>query len=454
MNAVRKVRIYKPDNHNPLILMLYMVLIVGCLGGLVVSYAYGTPTSGGGGLSIEFQQADIRDAFSALAVKMGATIILAQEQAGNNQSMRVDFKVSNVTPMQAVNMLAQINGLETISRGNIIIVGKKDTLDKNFYDQMILARFRTKYVSAEELKQAFEDLKLDARVTYSSVDTNSVWVEGTAQTLSEVRKIINAVDTADNSLSMDYRTIPVTNISTARMLKLLNNAGISFKRYAAINHKLIVFDREYFASWNEILKLARQFDTPSTGEQKVFVYRLNYISAKDAATWLESFDIGNESGQQSGGSSTGTTGSTGISLVSGGSGTSSTSNTPYRVITFNNAENGRDLMVICRPEYEEQIRAALAQLDTKRAEVKRPLLKATYQRCNAVRVFLNELTGVSLSKMHISGDLADAGGPTPSQDYVLWVEESPDKIQLMKDLLEQAGITSASGSSESTESSQ
>ena len=94
----------------------------------------------------------------------------------------------------------------------------------------------------------------------------------------------------------------------------------------------------------------------------------------------------------------------------------------------------------CRPEYEEQIRAALAQLDVKRAEVKRPLLKATYQKCNAVRVFLNELTGVSLSKMHISGDLADAGESSPSKDYVLWVEESPDKIQLMKDLCPRPGL--------------
>lgn len=456
MNAARKVHLYAFTRLDPLIILLCIALIVGSLCAPAVPNALGSSTSSAGGVTIEFHQADIRDAFSALAVKMGATIILAQNsstQPAGNSNARVDFKVSNVTTMQAVNMLAQMNGMETIARGSIIIVGNKDTLNNNFYDQMILARFRTKYVSAEELKKAFEDLKLDARVTLSSVDTNSVWVEGTAQVLSEVRKIINAVDTADNSLSMDYRTITLTRISTERMLKLLKSAGISFNRYVALNNKLIVFDREYFSSWNEIMKLAKQFDTPSTGEQKVFVYRLNYISAKDAAAWLDSFGIGSEASQttSSGSSSTGITIISGTSGSSSGTGTGSESNPPYNVITFNNAENGRDLMVICRPEYEEQIRAALAQLDVKRAEVKRPLLKATYQKCNAVRVFLNELTGVSLSKMHISGDLADAGESSPSKDYVLWVEESPDKIQLMKDLLSQAGIASNSSSGESTE---
>ncbi|MGE5423637.1 MAG: energy transducer TonB, partial [Ignavibacteriales bacterium] len=109
-------------------------------------------------------------------------------------------------------------------------------------------------------------------------------------------------------------------------------------------------------------------------------------------------------------------------------------------ITFNNDTIGSDLTVICPPELESQVISALNQIDVKRKEVKVPLKMATYQKCNALRVFINELTGVPVSKLHISSDLADAGSSAPSKEYVLWIEESPDTVKKVQDVLAQAGV--------------
>lgn len=326
-----------------------------------------TPLSsspGGGGVTIEVRGADIRDVLSALALKMGSSVILAADP------VKVNFKAEGVTARRALELLVQREGLSYIQDGNIIVVGKQEDLDKNFFAQMHLTRFDLVYIPAEKVKSLIGQLGIPAKAVTVETHPGILWAQGSAQALQKVRELVNAVD------------IP----------------GVKTSGQPA--------------------------------RQSVFVYQFKNIVARDAAERLKAFVPEEENSSESSGLPS-TTGTEGILVPDGGS-----SSSAVKTVTFNYPEFGRELLVICPSHIEGEVRGALAKLDQDRAKVRIPVAKSdNYQLIYNYRKLLSDLTGIPTSSFNISSDLM----PGEKDEYVMWVEESPDNVKRVADYLQLIG---------------
>lgn len=87
-------------------------------------------------ISLDLRGVDLRDALSALAIKMNANIILLDPKP-----VKINFQADNITARQALELIIQSQGLTYLQNGQIIMVGPADKLKKDFFNQMILTRF-------------------------------------------------------------------------------------------------------------------------------------------------------------------------------------------------------------------------------------------------------------------------------------------------------------------------
>lgn len=307
----------------------------------------------GGSMSLDVRGVDLRDVLSALAIKMGVSIILLE-----TEPTEITFKVENTSPRTALELVIQRQGLAYVQEGSTVVVGQPDQLQRDFLNQMLLTRFDTYYVESEKIKSMITELGIQG-IKSINIDTNPhlIWVQGTAQGLTEVRELITAVDVVDA--------------------------------------KEKTFEEE----------------------QTRFVYQLTYIVAADAASRLQTF------------------GFEGV-----------------KTIATDGDRYGHELMVICPKKVETQVKSALNSLDSPRKKTRAPILTAkggnAHQALNSARDLLSQISGISAGNMNISRNL----GSNQEAIHVLWAEETPDKIRLLRDLVEEMELESiTSGSSDDDE---
>ncbi len=372
----------------------------------------GTPSatlaaSDGNPVSIDLRGVDLKDALSALALQMGVNIIIAGDE---NQQVTIQLK--DVTPRQAMEIIINSKGMDYLEQDGIIVVGAIDTLQENFFSQMIYIRFDTLYVPGEEIQKALEELGYPHKSIISKANPNFILVEGTAQTLKKVSELIYTVDTEDNVPSLDYRSVTLNQVSPVRAAELLEKAGFKLNRYIELDNRLLVFDRELFSHWEQVEEFLKQVDIQQAVKEKTFVYQLKNVTSKDAEERLQKFDFGKE----------------------------------IRTISYQNPELGREIMIICPPAIEKDVRAALVALDQSRQKIKAPIAimsgDSANQALSSMRSLLSQLSGVSVGSMGISNNIS---GNSSNPTYVLWVEETPDKVQMLKELLDKMKGETAEG---------
>ncbi|MEW5952882.1 MAG: STN domain-containing protein [Bacillota bacterium] len=355
-------------------------------------------SSSGQKITLEVRNIDLRDLLSALAVKMGVSIVLLESSPG-----KVTLQLKDSSPGEALELVLQNQGLAYLQQGDIIIAGKPENLRKDFFSQMVLTRFNTYFISSSELSGLIEELGLSLKSITIGANPNVIWAEGTVQELKKVRELIYAVDTAENQQSLEYKTLTLTQISPDRAVEILYEAGIEVKKFVLLDNRLLVFDRELFPRWDQVETLFESLDVQGASKQKAFVYQLKNITAKDAAERLEEFAF-----------------------------------EEVKTITPNYEQFGKEVIVICPPYLESQVRSALVTLDGARQKVRVPVDTKTgpgaHQGLNAKRSLLSELSGVPVGSMYISSNLS---GDSNAPEYVLWVEETPDKVQLIKNLIDE-----------------
>lgn len=355
-------------------------------------------SSGGGSITMDVRGIDMRDLMSALAVKMGVNIVMVE-----NTSPKVTLQVKDTTPRQALELALQSQGLDYIQQGDIIVVGKPGTLKSDFFSQMVLTRFNTYFITSSELEKLIKDLGIPLKSVTMGSNPNVIWCQGTVQELKKVRELIYAVDTVENQQTLEFRTLTLTQISPDRAVEMLYQAGIYVTKFVLLDNRLLVFDRELFPRWGQVEQLFKSLDVQEAIKQKAFVYQLKNIAAADAANRLNQF------------------GYQGVTTI-----------------TSNIDKFSREIIVVCPPYLESQVRSALMVLDGTRQKVRVPVHtlsgNGAHSGLNSMRSLLSEMSGVPVGSMNISGNLS---GDSDKPEYVLWVEESPDKIQLIKDMIDE-----------------
>lgn len=253
------------------------------------------------------------------------------------------------------------------------------------------------------MKSLLGELGLDMTSVTVNTNQNAIWVQGTVQAVKKVREVIYSVDNMENQVSLEHKIVTLNQISPERAVELLASAGVELKRYVLLDNRLLVFDPEVLSRWDQVQTLLSQLDSQAANKNKVFVFQLKNIVAGDAADRLSEF---------------------GFSEV--------------KTITYNYDRFGHELMVLCPPYLEAQLRSALVSMDVTRQATRVPVLKeggeTAHSKLNAMRSLLSDLSGVPVSKMHISRNIS---GDNDNPEYVLWVEETPDKSQLIKDLIDE-----------------
>lgn len=153
-------------------------------------------------ITINMVDTDVRNVLSAIALYMDANIIYLGTPA------KVTFNVSNVTPVKALELLtdsitAGKGQLGCIREGNVIIIGEQDKLQKEFFNQMALTRFRVSYISPKVLGEQLDKLNIPVAKITLDKSSNFIWVQGTPKALAKVASVISALDKCENFDTVD-----------------------------------------------------------------------------------------------------------------------------------------------------------------------------------------------------------------------------------------------------------
>lgn len=285
----------------------------------------------------------------------------------------------------------------------------RDPFDPAFRSLAILKRFGLSYVSADKVKPIAATLEIPVKVITVDVNPRAIWAHGTEDSLDRFEELINILDRPENQdvMSLQYKTITTTYISPVRMVEILNDMGLVPNRYVVVKNKLYVFDEEIVYRWSQVMSILKEMDIPDAADQTVFVYQLKYTTAKDTAERLE------------------------------------TAFPDVRTVTFNYPELSREMVVLCPPHMSPEVTKTLSVLDGFRQKIRLPVDSRkgdlAVEKLMAIRVLIKELVDVPVGSMYISENLsADSEEPW----HVLWVEETPEKIKQIEDLLDQLNKSS------------
>lgn len=285
----------------------------------------------------------------------------------------------------------------------------RDPFEPAFQSLRILKRFNLGYVSADKVKPLASTLEIPVTVIALDANNRAIWAQGTEDALERFEQLIKAIDVPENqdAISLYYKTVTTTYVSPARIVEILNDMGLVPNQYVIVKNKLYVFDKEIVYRWAQVTSILKEMDTPDAADQTVFVYQLKYTTAKDTAERLE------------------------------------TAFTSVRTVTFNYPELGQEMVVMCPPYMSSEVTKTLSVLDGFRQKIRVPVDSRTgdlaVDKLKAIRVLIRELTDVPVGSMYISENLsADSDEPW----HVLWVEETPEKIKQIEELLEQLNKSS------------
>ena len=450
---------------------------------------------------LDFREADLRDVLSALAIKMGAHVLLVEAPH------EVNFKVDNVSPQKAFQLLLQQEGLTYIKDGNLYIVGQDGTLESDFFNHMVLTRFNLNYIPASTLEGVLSQLGIPLQSITLAENERSMWVQATPLSLSKVRQVVAALDRPENAdpedperlVSLELKRFNLNHISaemlqdvlgelladddediilqsivldtnpqtlwvqgTSRALTILRELIATFdipenseaaqplKRYNLqyvsaskledlageldISMRSLVIQANPRVFWaqappQELKKLEELISAVDRSENldsahSVFVYNLENTLAVDVEDRLEAFGFGREGADVEG-------------EEFFGFDANGNEEDAVQIITFNYSEYSKEILVICPPYLESQVRSALSKLDEARQRVRVPVASASGDTARsqlvAERELVSELTGISIGRMHISSNLS---GDSDNPYYVLWIEESPDKVQMVANMID------------------
>jgi LysM repeat protein len=455
------------------------------------------------GLSLDIRDADIRDVLSTLAVIMKKNIIYTEE------SIRVSLTVQNVTPTKALDILTKSVGLSFITDGNIVLVGSSANINQNFYTMLPITRFALNYLSPEQINQQVEMLGIPVQKIILDSTQKYIWAQGTPQALAKMRELVAALDREENidpvtqepikefklnpidlqyvessilntliaQLEIPCKTIifetnpwtiwveadepamkdiltlvasvdiaenkvpevveeeeeeevvidttrieakKMMNITSARLMPLISGLDIPVKIIAIDSSGYNIWMRGDQQSINLMNDLINRLDNYfSRDDVNFFIYPLENIKASTAMEKLNFIGLQD-----------------------------------VQVMSLNYPEFSRDLLIACPADRIIDVKNVLRKLDVPGTKVRVIVDSSTTasakSRLEARRDLVVLLTGIPKESFQVSQNISKTDEPL----YVLWVEENPDNITLIRDVLssmDAQGGGQASGSTGDSE---
>lgn len=446
---------------------LTILLVILLISALFLPYIMLTPVMAEeGNISIDMRDADIRDVLSAIAVNMGKNIIFT----GNPVS--VNFSIQDVKPKIALDYLLNTVGFTYIEDNNTLIVGLRDTLNKEFYSKISLTKFVLKYVTSDVIALQIDALGIPVKKLTMDGNKKIIWVQGLPQELSKVNELIYMLDRVENvsetdsdntllltPLKMNYisaeqmnnvigqlgmytgiviESDPMTlwvygnnkyiedvkniqqkvdiannafsqsiNLTPVKMSYLTTDEIIPILYQLDIDIRIISFKRSLQTIWlsgnSESIKLAteviKKFDIKDHINDNIFfIYKTVNITAQELKNRFDNLDLEN-----------------------------------VKINYLNYPEFSKSLIIHCPADFKLYVMNHINKLDVTTDKIKVPIdysdVAGGMTYLTNRRNLLVELTGIPEASFTISNNVSRDG----DYYYIMYLEESQEKIKLAKD---------------------
>lgn len=256
-----------------------------------IAFAAGD-TGSGNKVTINVKGADIRDVLSALAFTSDNNIIFAGEP------LKVDFKVENSTFDQALDYLLTSYGLDYIKNGKTIIVGTRDKLTNDFFNETSLAKFNLQFIDSDVVAAQIDALGIQVKKVTLESNKKAVWIQGLPRDLSKVRELISMLDKPENAGTKDVSNYSMTSIQmtyiTAEQLNdILKKIGLN---------QGLVIDSDPMTLWfygkdrdiEEVKKVKNMVDIEKNAKSSSFILKqkdMQYLTTNEVMDILEELNV-------------------------------------------------------------------------------------------------------------------------------------------------------------------
>lgn len=424
-------------------------------------------------ISLDMREADLRDVLTALALKMDVQILLVEAPG------EVSFQVSDVTPQRAFQLLLQQEGLSYISDNKLYIVGQDGTLESDFFHNMVLTRFNLNYIPASSLEGVVGQLGIPLQSITLAENERSMWVQATPLSLAKVRQVISALDRPENAdpeeiIALELKRYNLEYITAEVLDGMAADLGINLQSIVLDTNPHTIWVQGVPDSLNKLERLMAEVDIQENSEidQPLNRFNLQHITASKLETLAEGLDVSMRSFFLETNPQTLWVQAvpqalqkledlvSAVDRPENAEGVFSVfvyqlENTVaddvverlgvfgfegVETVTYNYSQFTQEVLVVSPSHLESKVYSAIAKLDEVRQRVRVPVASASGEgarsRLVAQRELLSELTGVSISRMNISSNLS---GDSADPYYLLWIEESPDKVQKVENMVGMIG---------------
>lgn len=449
-----------------------------------------------GYISVNFSEVNVLSALSAIAKFTDYTILyLGSEQT-------VTAKISNASPLAAIDTLLRIVNMSYIKNGNMLIVGETGTLNASFIDKATLVKFNLKYITTEILTSQLGVLGVSVNFIEVGDTNRECWVNAYPMQLATIRELIDLLDNKSNislgsaNIANYFNYIELDYMPASEFSSLLSQLGL----HAGIT--ISAFPKRLFIyatgdALKDIMKIKALVDvrsaedalnptspTDGTGEttgddieitdgvEILKKLTLSCIEKADVEGIVSNFQLGVQVlgvdllaktvwllGEEENVEKA-------VTMISSFDVESlKTSNTFFKYelenvtasqlqyklgfISFdgqvkfdygNFPDISHTVTIFCPEDQRQSILDVITKLDTTSTKLYKTLKSATSQtEMNNIKNKINlicEISGLSADAFYFSGDLDSSEG----EEYVLYVYESPENIQVIQTMFSELGL--------------
>lgn len=425
-------------------------------------------------ISIDVRNADIRDVLSALSININKNIMFT------GTPVNVNFSIQDVSGYAALDYLLKTVGMTSLENSNVIVVGTREALTKDFFTNISLTKFSLKYISSDVISKQIETLGIPAQKITMDTNTKAIWIQGLPRDLAKVHELIGMLDRAENingdSASSNLALTPVVMkyITAEKMNEMLSNMRVPTGIVLESNNMTLwVYGSSNVVA--QINDIKNKVDIPENAHRNDVILtfkKLRYLTTEEIIPLLEKMEqelelqmdialIGFARSYQ-------TLWMYGkeeeikviTSLIDKMDVEANINDNVFSVLklnnitakeaqkrlsqlnlkgvstyTFNFPEFSKSILVFCPSDYNLFVMNYLAKFDKMTERIKVPVdfsdVASGSSRLTARRDLIVSLTGIPASSFTISNNVAR----DDKIHYIMYLEETSENIQRVKDVI-------------------
>lgn len=458
---------------NKIIILLPFLILT--LAFSSISLASEVEVSSNNAFSMEIKDADIRDVLSAISLALKKSIIYTE------QPVQVSFSVQDVSPKEALKILVTTYKMSYVEDGNIIIVGNSDTIHQNFYTMLPITRFELKHLAPATITQQISKFAIPVQNVVLDSSNKYLWAQGTPQALTKLRELIYVLDREEN-IDPETQAIDYLELATFELQYITSQVFASLIDQLSIPCEIVLIETNPYTIWinaddvalTDIKTLKESVDIEDNkviedvivNNNRIMAKKMRNITAKRLLPIISGVNIPVEifSIDSSGYNIWLRGDQDSINLmndlinnldahysrddVNFFTYTLSNITASYAisklefialddvlVFPMNNPHFVKELLISCPADRINDVKILLRKIDVPKATIK-AVVDSSNSPSGVIRLekrrdLIVALTGIPKDRFKVSGNVSRGTEPY----YVLWVEETPYNIELIKETI-------------------